>query len=160
MTRKDRFYELLATSLGAYRMLRRNMIGCDVPRLLERGRDVFKRYLLEPDEHSLAAASAKCRELHVRLHNENRASSPTPVMISKVIMGLGGPFPALDVARDTEARVRTRGMWFSAVANPRRSADPGGTRPGYGAVDGRRRGRRRPSSALRPPFVGRRSLHR
>jgi len=93
---EQRFCTLFADYLGACQVFRRNMRREDVPKLLRDCRDEFQEYLREPTEDNLVAAWKKCENSLDRLHKERRASGPTPVIISKVIMGLGGRFPALD----------------------------------------------------------------
>jgi len=167
---EQRFCTLFADYLGACQVFRRNMRREDVPKLLRDCRDEFQEYLREPTEDNLVAAWKKCENSLDRLHKERRASGPTPVIISKVIMGLGGRFPALDKhfleAMTRDPLLMWRGIetlvceleacGFAPLKTPGGRPIPW-ARVGYGPVDEGRTGRRFPSSAMRLPFVVHRS---
>lgn len=85
------FHEAFATYLARFGMFRRGLCAEKTTIVLTRCRKPFSEYLLSPSDGTLARAWKACYEW---LNGLKCATTPT--VITKIIMGLGGRFPALD----------------------------------------------------------------
>lgn len=90
--RRPQFFEAFSKYLARFGMFRRGGLNRDKTiLLLSTYRKPFLEYLLDPSDRTLASAWMKCFAAL-----DDMGCAATPTQITKILMGLGGRFPAID----------------------------------------------------------------
>jgi len=94
ISNKPLFYQYFGSYMGSFGMFRgKNPLTQEkLEKILTQGKKEFLAYLLNPNETTFVIAWKKCYKLLKKINHKN----PTPVFITKILMGFGGRTPAYD----------------------------------------------------------------